>query len=228
MWHGLTRFRREIDDVDRRIVELLAARFQIIERVAYYKSKNRIPARIATRVNTVVARNEAAGQGLGLPRRTAANIWKTIVNEACKLEERIILLQDLVREELMAKKVKRKASIKKSRKAKPAAKKPAKRKAAKAVKKKVPPKKPAGAAAKRSVPAKAAKRKSPGKKPTLTGTHVPAAPPVFIEQNTIPAPPSHEPVTPALDPVAAEVNEDQPDAAPENSENGGGTEQSKE
>lgn len=220
MWYGLTRFRREIDDVDRRILELLAARFQIIERVAYYKFKNRIPARIATRISTVVARNEAAGQGLGLPRRTAANIWKTIVNEACKLEERIILLQDLLKEKPMAKKVKRKAAVKKRQKAKPPVKKSKKRVAAKAVKKKVAPKKAASAAARRSASAKAAKRKTPNKKAASTGNQESPPQPVFIEETAVPAPPSHEPVAPA-------VNEHSPTEQPDNSGTDKSSDQSK-
>lgn len=87
MNHDLSLLRSEIDQIDRQIVELVAKRFGVIERVAAVKAAHQIPARIQSRIDTVIQRREAAGRGLGLPRRTAANIWKVIVEEACKYEE---------------------------------------------------------------------------------------------------------------------------------------------
>lgn len=90
MNQDLLRLRTEIDDIDRRLVELVAERFGVVERVAAVKAANNIPARIPSRIAAVVERREAAGRGAGLPRGAAAQIWKTIVDETCKFEEGLI------------------------------------------------------------------------------------------------------------------------------------------
>ena len=82
--------REQIDLLDKRILELLAARFKVATNVAVYKSKHDIPARIPSRIRTVIERREAAARGMGLPRKTAANIWKVIVEETCRFEEGLI------------------------------------------------------------------------------------------------------------------------------------------
>lgn len=86
----LLSLRSEIDEIDRRLIDLLAARFGVIERVAGLKLAEGIPARIQSRINTVVQQNEVAGRTRGIPRRAAAHIWEVIVEESCKLEERLI------------------------------------------------------------------------------------------------------------------------------------------
>jgi chorismate mutase len=82
--------REQIDLLDKRILELLAARFKVANDVAAYKSKHDVPARIPSRIRAVIERREAAGRGLGLPRKAAANIWKVIVEETCRFEEGLI------------------------------------------------------------------------------------------------------------------------------------------
>lgn len=86
----LLSLRAEIDEIDRQLIALLAGRFTIIERVAAVKLATGIPARIPSRIATVIERSEAAGRSHGIPRRATANIWEAIVEESCKLEERLI------------------------------------------------------------------------------------------------------------------------------------------
>jgi chorismate mutase len=90
MNRDLLSLRSEIDEIDRRLVDLLAARFGVIERVAGLKFAAGIPARIQSRIGKVVQQNEAAGRSRGIPRRAAAHIWEVIVEESCKLEERLL------------------------------------------------------------------------------------------------------------------------------------------
>lgn len=90
MNRDLLSLRAEIDEIDLRLIDLLSARFKVIERVATVKLANGIPARIPSRIARVVQLNESAGQRRGLPRRAAAHIWKAIVEESCKFEEHLI------------------------------------------------------------------------------------------------------------------------------------------
>jgi len=92
----LLHLRALIDDVDRQLLTLLARRYEIVEKVAAHKVENGLPARIPGRIKTVIQRREAAAQRLGLPRRAAAHIWETIVEETCRYEERLMenLLND--------------------------------------------------------------------------------------------------------------------------------------
>ena len=83
----LLQLRAQIDAVDKQLLVLLAERFRIIERVASHKAEHNLPARIPSRIKTVIDRREAAGRGLGLPRRSAAHIWELIVEESCRYEE---------------------------------------------------------------------------------------------------------------------------------------------
>lgn len=87
MHDELRRLRLDIDASDRKLVELLAARFEIVERVAQLKAQHGIPARIQSRIRTVIERREAAGRGLGIPRMATAAIWKAIVEQCCQYEE---------------------------------------------------------------------------------------------------------------------------------------------
>lgn len=79
--------RREIDLLDRRLLELLADRFRVVEQVVAVKSLLGLPARIPDRISEVIESREAQGQALGLPPATAAKLWAVIVEETCRNEE---------------------------------------------------------------------------------------------------------------------------------------------
>lgn len=214
---ALVQFRKEIDLIDRQLVELLAARFTVVRAVAAHKEANGLAARIPSRIRTVIERNEAAGRAIGLPRRAAANIWKTIVEEACRLEE---ILMTVFREDTMAKTAKKSAKKKAAKKAvkKKAAKKPAKPKKAAAAKTRKAAKaassaktrttakaKTQRAAAKRSAakrPAKsrkAAARKAPARR---TKTGIALMPAATVEQ-AAPAAVNPTPAEPVIQPAMA-------------------------
>lgn len=86
----LAHFRLEIDALDRELLDLLVRRFEVIDSVARLKAARGIPARIQSRITTVIQRREALGRARGLPRRAAAHIWEVIVEESCRQEELLI------------------------------------------------------------------------------------------------------------------------------------------
>ena len=83
----LDALRHEIDALDRQLLELLAQRFQIADRVAAVKSAKNIPARIPERITEVIVSREEWGLNLGLPPAAAGKIWSVIVEETCRAEE---------------------------------------------------------------------------------------------------------------------------------------------
>tara|TARA_Y100001936_G_C16048387_1_gene656139 strand:- start:565 stop:849 length:285 start_codon:yes stop_codon:yes gene_type:complete len=80
-------FRKEIDALDKELVDLIAKRFEIIDQVAHYKDEHNIPAVIPERVDQV--RDNAANyaQSLGLNGEMIAKIWQMMIDEACRVEQ---------------------------------------------------------------------------------------------------------------------------------------------
>ena len=86
----LDALRREIDALDRKLIDLLAQRFRVVGRVVAVKSALDLPARIPERIAEVIASREAWGLDQGLPPDAAGNIWSAIVEETCRAEERVL------------------------------------------------------------------------------------------------------------------------------------------
>ena len=84
---SLSRLRAEIDAIDRQLLVLFARRFRVAEEVAAHKAKARLKPRIASRIRHVIQNREREGLILGMPRNSAANIWKAVIEETCKFEE---------------------------------------------------------------------------------------------------------------------------------------------
>src|SRR5262245_33218071 len=83
----LVSLRHLIDRVDKRILELLVQRYDIVSLVARYKERDAVPARIPSRIKCVIDDREAQAIDLGLPPGTARAIWSAIVEQACRYEE---------------------------------------------------------------------------------------------------------------------------------------------
>ncbi|MFT3673463.1 chorismate mutase [Aestuariivirga sp.] len=201
MARELPRLRKEIDAIDRKLVELLAKRFGVIERVAQTKASEGLPARIPGRIRAVIERREKAGRGLGIPRKATARIWKAIVEESCLLEERLIGQSeaeenDMKKPKTSKKTAKKKAATKIAAKASKSAKK-SKKAASKATK----------AKSKKITARKAAPKKKPAtrkRKPVAVPAAPPSPPPAAAVQVAVPSPeqtaaPSPSPL-PAVDP----------------------------
>jgi chorismate mutase len=83
----LHELRRLIDGVDGQLLDLLVERFEIAEDVASHKLKAGLEPRIAARIRHVINDREKRGRRLGLPARSARQIWTSIVEETCRYEE---------------------------------------------------------------------------------------------------------------------------------------------
>ncbi len=83
-------FRREIDAIDDRIVELLARRRAIVGEVALVKLQHGIPARLPDRITQVRERNAGHAESLGLDPDLVRRLYDLLIEDACAAEERLI------------------------------------------------------------------------------------------------------------------------------------------
>lgn len=90
MSNWLYDIRKDIDDIDFQILELIAKRFEIIRKVADYKKENNIPMMQNKRVEQVIERCIELGAKMNLDTRFINKIYIDIIDEACRVESEII------------------------------------------------------------------------------------------------------------------------------------------
>lgn len=82
-------FRKELDVIDNKIIELLSKRFRVIHDVGLYKAKENISVMQPYRVDEVKqSRANIAGQ-LGLNKDFIIDLYDLIISESCRLETNI-------------------------------------------------------------------------------------------------------------------------------------------
>lgn len=81
--------RREIDALDRALIDLLVARFGYIRRMAEIK-QDPAEARIDSRVNDVLAKVAALARERGLDADLAADLWTTLMDWNIEWERQAI------------------------------------------------------------------------------------------------------------------------------------------
>ena len=86
----LTDLRQLIDGIDDRLLDLLAERIAVAERVAAYKRTTGIAVRLPDRIEAVKARCAERGATRGLDPIYVRELWDRIIEETCRLEERLI------------------------------------------------------------------------------------------------------------------------------------------
>jgi len=84
----MTDLRIVIDDLDRRLVELLAARSACIDRAVDLKRAEGLPARIDARIEEVVANARRRAGASGLDPDLAERLWREIIGWSVAREER--------------------------------------------------------------------------------------------------------------------------------------------
>ncbi len=84
---ALQQARREIDDIDQRLISLLVERFAVAERVVGIKREAGIPALLPDRVEEVVANVETLALKHGLPEGLAAGLWRQLISATIAYEE---------------------------------------------------------------------------------------------------------------------------------------------
>lgn len=71
--------RLEIDAIDRQLVEVLARRQNVVERVISIKKRDSIPALIPERVDVVIENAAKQASAAGLSPDLARKVWKEMV-----------------------------------------------------------------------------------------------------------------------------------------------------
>ncbi|TKI04610.1 chorismate mutase [Martelella alba] len=83
-------FRKEIDVIDRKLVELLAKRLDICREIARFKSDNDLPVMQPGRLSEVKRRTAELAMVSGLNLEFINTLYNHIINEACRIENAII------------------------------------------------------------------------------------------------------------------------------------------
>ena len=81
--------RREIDILDARLMETLAARRKLVEEVGRYKKAHNLPASNSARKKEVLGKFKKSAAALGVETDFAAELYELIHRYAVKLEEKI-------------------------------------------------------------------------------------------------------------------------------------------
>jgi chorismate mutase len=83
-------YRKRIDDLDDRIIDLLAERIDVIREVAALKTELGIPAVLQDRVDEVRERCIARGVEKGLDADFVRDLYVRIISYSCDLEDSLI------------------------------------------------------------------------------------------------------------------------------------------
>ncbi len=85
---ALQQARREIDDIDQRLIALLVERFGVAARVVDIKREAGIPALLPDRVEEVVSNVETLARAHGLPEGVASTLWRQLISATIAYEEK--------------------------------------------------------------------------------------------------------------------------------------------
>ena len=86
--HDMTELRAAIDELDGRVIQLLATRATYIDRAAELKSINGLPANIPARVEEVVAKVKANAAREGFDPELAETLWRKLISWSIAREKR--------------------------------------------------------------------------------------------------------------------------------------------
>ncbi|HEY8191851.1 MAG TPA: chorismate mutase [Alphaproteobacteria bacterium] len=82
-------YRKRIDEIDDRIVDLLAVRIGIIREVGALKCREDIPAVLKDRVDEVIERAATRAGEQGINSELVRNLYTLLVDYSCRLEDQI-------------------------------------------------------------------------------------------------------------------------------------------
>jgi chorismate mutase-like protein len=82
--------RKELDELDERLMDVLARRFAVCREVARYKAAMDIPMMQPARVTEVKRRAGERALSAGLDEQFGLKLYELIIAEACSLEDRVI------------------------------------------------------------------------------------------------------------------------------------------
>ena len=82
-------YRQKINDLDDRIIDLLAERLEVIREVGHLKAEKGVPAVIPERVEEVRERNAERASEKGLDPELVRELYTRLIDYSCNLEEDI-------------------------------------------------------------------------------------------------------------------------------------------
>jgi chorismate mutase len=85
----LAECRRQIDDLDQRIVELLQQRARVVEEVGNIKREAHLPVTVPSREEQVVERAQELAKGGPLPPEAVGRIYQKLVEEMRNWENKL-------------------------------------------------------------------------------------------------------------------------------------------
>jgi len=86
----LTKLRKDLDDIDDQLLELLSKRFKLISMIGKHKKENNISMMQNHRVEFVINKAKKAAENNNLNPKFFKKIYQTIINVACNIEDEII------------------------------------------------------------------------------------------------------------------------------------------
>ncbi|ARV58881.1 hypothetical protein BZZ01_09775 [Nostocales cyanobacterium HT-58-2] len=88
--NSLENFRKDLDEVDAQLINVLARRLNICDQVAQFKKIHHIPMMQPHRVEYVKQRCATLAASHGLDTDFIMRLYTLIIDEACRLEDKII------------------------------------------------------------------------------------------------------------------------------------------
>lgn len=89
MENPLDDFRKSIDLIDDSLINLLAERLRIVEKVGKYKKQKGLPSLDAARFQKVLTTKMEKAQAVGLNPELVKEVWNTIHTYALELEDKV-------------------------------------------------------------------------------------------------------------------------------------------
>jgi chorismate mutase len=83
----LEEFRRQLDELDGQLLDLLARRFDVCRQVAALKAEEQIPMMQPARVAEVKRRAVERGRSRGLAEAFVTALYDLVIAEACRIED---------------------------------------------------------------------------------------------------------------------------------------------
>lgn len=80
-------YRKQIDDLDHQLLELLKQRFDVIDLVSVIKQQHDIPAVLQDRVDEVRDNAVARAEEIGLDPAFIRDIWTQLIDTSCARED---------------------------------------------------------------------------------------------------------------------------------------------
>ncbi len=83
----LAKLRTEITQLDTQLLTLLAKRLQLVRKIGEYKKMHHLPVRDEKREEEILQNLTKKGENLHISQELIKSIWKSIFQEAYKLEK---------------------------------------------------------------------------------------------------------------------------------------------